>query len=161
MVVDQVLNGALHVVAESAAVGIAVAKVAAQKPKRELLIQLVGGVGVLQGFEKIPVHGPRVATHQLRRRDVGLVGGSGMGLKDHGPLSGHLTQMRIEFDIFHEQPPPPPKGPPRHVDRARVSDLSSILESIIPLSIPHFSKKPRLTKKSPISQDSMRPDTYE
>jgi hypothetical protein len=24
-----------------------------------------------------------------------------VGLKDHGPLSGHLTQVGIEFDVFH------------------------------------------------------------
>jgi hypothetical protein len=33
--------------------------------------------------------------------DVGLVGRSGVGLKYDGPLSGHLTQVGIELDVFH------------------------------------------------------------
>jgi hypothetical protein len=39
-----------------------------------VLAQLGVGVRVPQRFEKAAVHSPRVAAHQLRLRDVGLVG---------------------------------------------------------------------------------------
>ena len=44
IVVDQVLDGPLHIVAESSALRVAMAEVAAEESDRELLVQLRGGV---------------------------------------------------------------------------------------------------------------------
>ena len=92
------------------------------------------------------MHGPRIAAHQLRRRDVGLVGAAGMGLENHGPLSGHLTQVRIEFDVFHAPTSAVERLEP--VDICRRIPLRIDRKSIIPPpSLPHFSKKTARAQK--------------
>ncbi len=100
IVIDQVLDGPLHVIAETAPLGVAMAEVAPEKSERELLVQLRRGVRVFQGFEQVTVDGPGITAHQLSGRLARLVRRSGVGLKNHGPLRGHLTEPRLACDVF-------------------------------------------------------------
>jgi len=100
MVVDQVLDSALHVVTESSPLRVAMAKIAAEKSEGEFLVQLRGRLGVFQGFEQVTVDGPRIPANELRDRCANLFRRTRMGLKNDGPLSGHLANSRIGLDVF-------------------------------------------------------------
>jgi hypothetical protein len=105
MVVDQVLDSPLHVVTEPSPLRVATAEIAPEKTDGELLVQLGGRIGILQGLEQVTMDGSRIAAHQTRDRQADLVWCTGMCLKNHVPLSGHLAETRLDFDVFQVSSP--------------------------------------------------------
>src|SRR5262249_22165621 len=80
IILHQVLDGALYVVAEPAAARVAVPEVAPEESDRELLVQILGGVRVLQRLEQVAVDRPRIAAHQPRHRQADLLRRAALGL---------------------------------------------------------------------------------
>src|SRR5262249_7144660 len=106
----QVLNGALHIIAEPAADRVGMPEVAPEEADRELLIELRRGIRVSQRLEEVAVDRPGIAADQLRGGPAGFFGCAGLRLEDELPLARHVIAPPFRSPLPH--PPPPPAKPP-------------------------------------------------
>ena len=101
VVIDQVDQGCLQVVAEPAAVGISMAEPASKDAERQLLRQLGGGVRVADRAQQVAVDDRQVPLRQARQGRVRRVGLAAVRLQNHRPLGGHLAQVLVQLVAVH------------------------------------------------------------
>src|SRR5271157_241242 len=89
MVIDhQVPDGSLDVIAEATDTWVVLEKIALEKAKGKLLVELLDFLGVAHGLQQVTVHRPGVAEHHEPQCVANLFGCTMMRLKEHGPLCG-------------------------------------------------------------------------
>ena len=103
MVVDhQVADRPLDVVAEPADLRVVLQELPLEEAKGKLLIELLHLFRIADGLQQVAVHGPGVAEHQEPEGVACLFGRTVIGLEEHGPVRGKLTEPRILLDVFHD-----------------------------------------------------------
>ena len=101
MVIDEVDQGCLQVVAETAAARIGIAEPASEDAQRQLLRELGGDVRVADGTQQVAVDHCQIPLDQGREGRVGSVGLAAVRLDHHRPLSGHLAEVLGQLIAVH------------------------------------------------------------
>jgi tetratricopeptide (TPR) repeat protein len=101
VVIDEVDQGCLQVVAKSAASGVGVAEAPSEDAQRQLLGQLGGCVWIADGAQQVAVDHRQIPLRQPGQCRVRRFGLAAVRLQNHCPLGGHLAQVLGQLIAIH------------------------------------------------------------